>query len=69
VFPVCAELGMPTQLLVYLRMSRITDVAELAKVRFDSDTIVSPMNEYEVLQLMMGDCRERLAAYDGGMED
>ena len=27
------------------------------------------MNEYEVLQLMMGDCRERLAVYDGGMED
>ena len=36
-FPVCAELGMPTQLLTYLRMSRITDAAELMKVRFDQD--------------------------------
>jgi histone-lysine N-methyltransferase SETD3 len=94
-FPVCAELGMPTQLLTYLRMSRITDAAELMKVRFDQDgacclgplltvchacgyltqtthyacviAIITPMNEYEVLQLMMGDCRERLAAYDGAM--
>ena len=37
VFPVCAELGMPTQLLSYLRMSRITDTAELMKVSFDQD--------------------------------
>ncbi len=31
--------------------------------------MVSPINEYEVLQLMLGDCRERLAAYDGGLDD
>jgi hypothetical protein len=37
VFPVCAELGMPMQLLSYLRMSRITDTAELMKVSFDQD--------------------------------
>ena len=27
------------------------------------------MNEYETLQLMMGDCRERLAGYAGTIED
>lgn len=30
---------------------------------FDSDVVLSQMNEYEVLQLLMGDCRERIAAY------
>jgi histone-lysine N-methyltransferase SETD3 len=35
-FPVYAD-RMPTQLLAYLRLSRVTDVAEMAKVRFESD--------------------------------
>jgi histone-lysine N-methyltransferase SETD3 len=31
--------------------------------------VVTQMNEYEVLQLLMGDCRERLAAYKTSMEE
>jgi hypothetical protein len=27
--------------------------------------VLSQMNEYEVLQLLLGECRERLAAYSG----
>jgi hypothetical protein len=27
--------------------------------------VLSPANEYEVLQLLLGECRERLAAYAG----
>ena len=56
----------PGQLLAYLRLSRVTEAADLMSVRFDADSPVSQMNEYEVLQLMMGDLRERLAAYEGG---
>ncbi len=63
VFPVYAD-RMPTQLLAYLRLSRVTDIAEMVKVRFDSDAKISELNEYEVLQLMLGDCRERMGAYD-----
>ena len=36
---------------------------------FDQDVIISQMNEYEVLQLLMGDCRERLAAYGPTLEE
>lgn len=61
-FPVFSD-RMPTQLLAYLRLSRVTEVAELARVRFDADAVVSELNEYEVLQLMLADCRERLNAY------
>lgn len=67
-FPVYAD-RFPTQLLAYLRLSRLTDIAEMAKVRFEADSMVSQINEYEVLQLMLGDCRERLAAYSGGLEE
>jgi histone-lysine N-methyltransferase SETD3 len=63
-FPVYAA-GMPTALLAYMRLSRITDVAELARVRFDADSSVSALNEYEVLQLMLAEARERLAGYAG----
>jgi protein-histidine N-methyltransferase len=38
-------------------------------VSFDSDAIISQMNEYEVLQLLMGDCREALAAYKTSLEE
>lgn len=31
--------------------------------------MLSQMNEYEVLQLLMGDCRERLAAYQMSLEE
>jgi hypothetical protein len=45
------------------------DPALFAKVSFDSDAVVSQMNEYEVLQLLMGECRERLAAYKLSLEE
>jgi hypothetical protein len=38
-------------------------------VNFEQDVIISQMNEYEVLQLLMGDCREALAAYRGNLEE
>jgi histone-lysine N-methyltransferase SETD3 len=39
------------------------------KVSFEQDIIISQMNEYEVLQLLMGECRERLAAYKTTLEE
>ena len=36
---------------------------------FEDDVVLSQMNEYEVLQLLMGDCRERIAAYSTNAED
>lgn len=53
----------PLQLLAFLRFARISDVGELAKATFDRDVAVSPQNEYEVLQLVMADLRDRLQAY------
>jgi histone-lysine N-methyltransferase SETD3 len=39
------------------------------QVNFEQDVVISQMNEYEVLQLLMGDCREGLAAYKTNLED
>lgn len=61
--------GFPLQLLSYLRLARLQDPAQLAAVTFDKDVVVSPSNEYEVLQLLLGECRERLSAYAGGAEE
>ena len=36
---------------------------------FDRDVIISPANEYEVLQLLMGDCRDLLSAYEGAHDE
>ena len=38
-------------------------------VSFEEDRIVSPMNEYEVLQLLMQDAREMLAEYESSSEE
>jgi hypothetical protein len=62
VFPLYLD-KFPIQLLNYLRFTRIQDIGELAKARFDQDVIISQQNEYEVLQLVMGDLRERLQGY------
>ena len=35
------------------------------QVNFEQDNIVSQANEYEVLQLLMADMRDRLTAYPG----
>lgn len=67
-FPIYAD-RMPTQLLAYLRLSRLQDSGEMAKVNFEQDSIVSQANEYEVLQLLMADMRDRLTAYPGSIED
>ena len=34
-------------------------------MNFEEDVIVSPANEYEVLQLLLADCRDRFTAYGG----
>ena len=58
-FPVFAD-RMPMQLLAYMRLARVQDPGELMSVCFDEDRIVSPMNEYELLQLLMQDARPSL---------
>jgi histone-lysine N-methyltransferase SETD3 len=40
-----------------------------AQVNFEQDAVISQMNEYEVLQLLMGECRESLAAYKTSLEE
>ena len=60
---------MPNQLLAYIRLARVQDPALFAKVSFEQDIVLSQMNEYEVLQLLMGDCRERLAVYASSLEE
>jgi protein-histidine N-methyltransferase len=61
-FPVYRD-RFPIQMLSFLRLSRVQDSAELAKITFEGDSIVSQMNEYEVLQLVMGEMRDRLSEY------
>jgi hypothetical protein len=61
-FPLCID-RFPIQLLSFLRFARIQDVAQLARASFEQDVIISPMNEYEVLQLVMAELRERLQEY------
>ena len=60
---------LPTQLLTYVRLARLQDAALLTKVAFERDDMLTPANEYEVLMLLMTECRERLAAYSGSLED
>ncbi|KAJ9518692.1 hypothetical protein QJQ45_018734 [Haematococcus lacustris] len=74
-FPVFAD-RFPQQLLAYLRLSRVADPALFAKaevntsiVSFEQDVVLSQLNEYEILQIMMGDCRERLQAYSYSLEE
>ena len=62
VFPLYQD-RFPIQMLGYLRFSRIQDVAQFAKSSFDRDVIISQENEYEVLQLVMADIRDRMSAY------
>lgn len=62
IYPMYKE-RFPIQLLNFIRFSRIQDIGELAKVQFDNDVMISPQNEYEVLQLVMADLRERLQGY------
>jgi len=68
VFPIYKD-RMPNQLLAFLRMSRIQDPIELTKVNFEADQLVSQMNEYETLMLMMSDLRDRIDKYKGNIEE
>lgn len=67
-FPIFSD-RMPLQLLAYLRLARLQESAQLASVTFDSDVVISQLNEYEVLQLLLGECKERLGNYGGAAED
>ena len=67
-FPVYED-RLPTQLYSYLRFARVQDPGEMMAVSFEEDKIVSVMNEYEILQLLMGDCRELMSEYDTNEED
>ena len=67
-FPIAAD-RMPLALLAYLRLARVSDAAALAAVSFEVDNPVSAANEYEVLQLLLGECRDRLAGYAGPAEE
>ncbi|KAG2498938.1 hypothetical protein HYH03_003128 [Edaphochlamys debaryana] len=67
-FPVYAD-RMPIQLLAYLRLARVADPGLMAKISFEKDIELSQMNEYEILQILMGDCRERLAVYPKSYEE
>jgi hypothetical protein len=62
VFPLYRD-RFPVQMLSFLRLSRVQDPAELAKISFDRDSVVSQMNEYEVLQLVMGEVQTRSSEY------
>ncbi|KAL2623620.1 hypothetical protein R1flu_003825 [Riccia fluitans] len=59
----------PTQLLTYVRLSRLSDVGLFAKILFDQDVIIDQTNEYEILMLLMGECRVALQAYAGGSDE
>jgi hypothetical protein len=62
VFPLYRD-RFPIQMLSFLRLSRVQDPAELAKINFDRDSVVSQMNEYEVLQLIMSEMQNRTSEY------
>lgn len=60
--------------LLYLHQHHLGQYARMCvcccpQVTFDQDVIISQMNEYEVLQLLMGECRESLAAYKTSLEE
>ncbi|KAG0600309.1 hypothetical protein M758_11G023400 [Ceratodon purpureus] len=59
----------PTQLLTYMRLSRLQDPALFSKIVFEKDIMLDQANEYEVLMILMGECRSRLEKYEGGVDD
>ncbi|KAL6771270.1 hypothetical protein ACKKBF_B34600 [Auxenochlorella protothecoides x Auxenochlorella symbiontica] len=67
-FPIRHD-SLSVQHLAYLRLSRIQDTAQFAKVNFERDVIISVENEYEILQLLMSDLRARVQGYSGGIEE
>jgi len=67
-FPIFED-RMATQHLAYMRLARLTDPAQFIKISFEQDVIITPENEYEVLQLVMADLRDRMQAYPNNFED
>lgn len=59
----------PTQLLTYMRLARLKDSGMIAKIVFDKDVIVDQANEYEVLTLLLTECRTRLSNFDRSLDD
>ena len=43
----------------------LKSVMVLLQVTFEQDVILSQANEYEVLQLLLGECKTRLGGYAG----
>lgn len=41
----------------------------MIKVNFEEDVIISQLNEYEVLQLILSDCQEKLSNYQTTIEE
>ncbi|KAK9834919.1 hypothetical protein WJX84_007057 [Apatococcus fuscideae] len=67
-FPVYED-RMPAQLLPYLRLSRIQEADDFAKINMKDDRMVSDINEYEILQLLAGEARTLLGRYAGNAEE
>ncbi|KAL4445791.1 hypothetical protein ABPG77_008990 [Micractinium sp. CCAP 211/92] len=67
-FPIFED-RIATQHLVYLRLARLQNPAQLAKINFEQDEVISQELEYEILQLMMGDLRDRFQAYASEYDD
>ena len=47
------------------RVAVLTLCLAAMQVTFEQDVILSPANEYEVLQLLLGECKTRLGSYEG----
>jgi histone-lysine N-methyltransferase SETD3 len=61
-FPVFGS-QLPAQLYAFLRLARLQEAGELTKVELERDTPVSQLNEYEALQRLLADLRERLYSF------
>jgi len=48
---------IPLELLSYLRLSRLQTTEDLLKLNFEKDQLISEMNEYEILQLLLTEAR------------
>ncbi len=66
---VCVCAFMCNRCLLTLRADCVCLSLLLAQVSFEQDVELSQMNEYEILQLLMGDCREKLQAYSQNYEE
>ena len=56
---------VPAMLEQRMSQSMAIDCDGELQVNFEEDSVVSQANEYEVLQLLLADMRDRLTAYPG----